>query len=289
MIVRGGMGTVTTAFADAARAAGARIVTDARVTAVTSAGGVIDGVALEGDRHLAAATVVGACDPFRLADLVGEGLLPEPLVTRLRAMKREGTTMKVNLALRGLPHFTCLPAGAPSPLGATMHLLPDGPGVLDAIRAMWVDVQAGRLPSFPTIEWYVHTTVDPSLRDAAANHSSALFVQSVPYNIVGSSWATETDRYVERLLSICDQFAPGTSGLVVDVFALPPPEIEKHFGITAGHIHHVDNTFAFADRMPYATGVDGLYAASAGCHPAGSVIGAAGHNAAVRVLRDLGR
>jgi phytoene dehydrogenase-like protein len=40
--------------------------------------------------------------------------------------------------------------------------------------------------------------------------------------------------------------------------------------------------------MPYATGVDGLYACSAGCFPAGSVIGAAGHNAAQRVLTDLG-
>jgi phytoene dehydrogenase-like protein len=30
-----------------------------------------------------------------------------------------------------------------------------------------------------------------------------------------------------------------------------------------------------------------VYAASAGCHPAGSVIGAAGHNAAQRVLADL--
>jgi phytoene dehydrogenase-like protein len=40
--------------------------------------------------------------------------------------------------------------------------------------------------------------------------------------------------------------------------------------------------------MPYATGVDGLYAGSAGCHPAGSVIGAAGHNAARRVAQDLG-
>jgi phytoene dehydrogenase-like protein len=35
--------------------------------------------------------------------------------------------------------------------------------------------------------------------------------------------------------------------------------------------------------------VQGLYSCSAGCHPAGSVIGAAGHNAAERVLRDLDR
>jgi phytoene dehydrogenase-like protein len=32
-----------------------------------------------------------------------------------------------------------------------------------------------------------------------------------------------------------------------------------------------------------------LYAGAAGCHPAGSVIGAAGHNAARRILADLGR
>jgi phytoene dehydrogenase-like protein len=69
---------------------------------------------------------------------------------------------------------------------------------------------------------------------------------------------------------------------------LTPPGIEEHFGITGGHIHHVDNTVAFNERMPYATGLDGLYAGSAGAHPAGSVIGAAGHNAAKRILADLG-
>ena len=93
---------------------------------------------------------------------------------------------------------------------------------------------------------------------------------------------------MKHLLSICDRFAPGTSDLVVDAMPLPPPKIEKHFGITRGHIHHVDNQFGFADRLPYATPIAGLYSASAGTHPAGSVIGCAGHNAAMRVLRDLG-
>jgi phytoene dehydrogenase-like protein len=53
-------------------------------------------------------------------------------------------------------------------------------------------------------------------------------------------------------------------------------KIESHFGITLGHIHHVDNTFGFADRLPYSTPVQGLYSSSAGTHPAGSVIGCAG-------------
>jgi phytoene dehydrogenase-like protein len=146
---------------------------------------------------------------------------------------------------------------------------------------MWAEVQAGQLPDFPTIEWYLHTTVDPSLRAPTGHHSSALFVQSVPARPI-------PDSYLAQLLAICDRFAPGTSSLVDDVFALGPLDIERHFGITGGHIHHLDNGIAFADRMPYRTGVPGLYAGGAGCHPAGSVIGAAGHNAAGIVLADLG-
>jgi phytoene dehydrogenase-like protein len=192
----------------------------------------------------------------------------------------------VNLALRDLPRFSCLPEGAASPFGSTIHLLPEE-APLDAVRRMWADVEAGRLPDFPTIEWYLHTTVDPSLQDAEGHHSSALFVQSVPFVPAGSTWEAELPGYVDHLLGICERFAPGTKGLVSDTFTLTPQGIEEHFGITGGHIHHVDNGVAFADRMPYVTGVDGVYAGSAGCHPAGSVIGAAGHNAARRILADL--
>ena len=158
-----------------------------------------------------------------------------------------------------------------------------------ALRRMWAEVQAGQLPDEPTIEWYLHTTVDPSLRDEAGHHSSALFVQSVPYTPAAGSWSDLMPSYMEKLLAICERYAPGTADLVADAVPLAPPGIESHFGITGGHIHHVDNTVSFTDRMPYATGVAGLYAGSAGCHPAGSVIGAAGHNAARRILTDLAR
>lgn len=286
MIVRGGMGTVTSLIADRARAAGAVIRTNAPVLRALASARQVEGVALADGSVVHAPVVVAGCDPFTLAELAP---LPAPLLDRLDVLCREGTTLKLNLALRDLPRFSCLPEGAPSPFGSTIHLLPpDEP--LDAVRAMWDDVRAGRLPDFPTIEWYVHTTVDPSLQDSAGHHSSALFVQSVPWQPAGyASWDAALPAYVDHLLSLCDRFAPGTSALVADTLALPPPGIEAHFGIRHGHIHHVDNAFAFDQRMPYATGLDGLYAASAGCHPAGSVIGAAGHNAARRVLADLGR
>ena len=131
--------------------------------------------------------------------------------------QRPGSTLKVNLALRGLPKFTCLPEDR-GQYGPTIHLLPDEKDVMRHIKEGFAMVQRGELDPFPTIEWYIHTTVDPSLKDDAGNHNSALFVQ----------W------------------------------------------------------------VPYATPIERLYSCSAGCHPAGSVIGAAGHNAARRVMRELG-
>lgn len=172
-----------------------------------------------------------------------------------------------------------------------MHLLPspDASGsVLGAVDAAYADVRAGRLPAEPALEWYLHSTLDPGLRDADGHHSCALFVQGVPHEVAGSSWDAELDGYVDRLLGLLDRYAPGTSELVADVAALPPPGIAAHFGITGGHIFHVDNSVVTVDRMPCATPVPGLYAGAAGCHPAGSVIGAAGHNVARLVLGDLG-
>ncbi|MDQ1484455.1 MAG: hypothetical protein QOJ62_148 [Actinomycetota bacterium] len=287
MVVRGGMGTVTSTIAGLAEAAGATIVTGHPVASIETSAGAVVGVVVEGDRMIAASTVVGATDPFRLRQLVGAANLPTSLNDKLDSWQHYGTTMKVNLALTDLPTFTCLPERR-GQHGATIHLLPED-DVLGSLTRTYADVKAGKLADFPTIEWYIHTTIDPSLQDPAGHHSSALFVEWAPYEIAGSTWNAERARYVEKLLSICDRFAPGTSDLVADTYALAPPDIEAHFGMTRGHIHHVDNAVSFADRMPYSTGLAGLYAAGAGCHPAGSVIGAAGHNAAMRVIADLGR
>jgi phytoene dehydrogenase-like protein len=286
MLVRGGMGTVTARLGDAARRAGATIETGRRVERIVVDRGSVRGVVLAGGEEMRAGVVVCNADPFRMCELATSAVFPAEYLRRLDSYRRDGTTMKVNLALRGLPRFTCL--DDPRVYGPTIHLLPDEADVIAAVERAFADVQGGRLPGEPTIEWYIHTTLDPTMKDAEGHHNSALFVQWVPYALSGgNSWEQEEERYVAHLLAICDRFAPGTSDLVVDTFTLTPPKIEQHFGITRGHIHHVDNGFGFADRLPYATPVAGLYSSSAGTHPAGSVIGCAGHNAAMRVLRDL--
>jgi phytoene dehydrogenase-like protein len=286
MIVEGGMGTITQRFAEAARRHGATIETGRGVKHIVVQQGVARGVITTGGEVISARAVLVNADPFRMRDMAGSQNFPDDYNARLDRYKKPGTTLKVNLALKGLPRFTCLPDNT-SQYGPTIHLLPDEDVVMQSLIDSFRQVQNGELPDFPAIEWYIHSTIDPTVRDAQGHHSSALFVQWVPYELKGTTWEQEEDRYARHLLSICDRFAPGTSELVADMMVLHPKSIERYFGITLGHIHHVDNSFGFADRLPYKQPIAGLYSCSAGTHPAGSVIGCAGHNAAVRVLKDL--
>ncbi|MBI2712589.1 MAG: NAD(P)/FAD-dependent oxidoreductase [Bdellovibrio sp.] len=287
MIVEGGMGAVTREFARLATEAGAEILTGKGVSKITVHQNHATGVVLEDGREIKAQVVLSNADPFRMQKLVGTQNLPMEFNTKVENWKRPGTTMKVNLALDRLPTFKCLPQNH-GQHNATIHLLPDERGILQSIRQGFEKVQKGELADFPTIEWYIHTQADPSLRDSQGNHNSAFFVQWVPFELKGSTWEREEERYVQHLLNIADEFAPGFSKSVVDKFVLTPPKIESYFGMSHGHIHHVDNTFGMNERMPYKTPIEGLYSCSAGCHPAGSVIGAAGHNAAQAMMRDLG-
>jgi phytoene dehydrogenase-like protein len=287
MIVKGGMGSVTQELARLASEAGARIFTSAAVESVLTTEAHVAGVALKDGREVHAPIVLSNADPFRTRALVGAEKFPKSFNDKLDGFQRTGTTLKVNLALDRLPTFKCLPENR-GQHNATIHLLPQEEDVIAHVRRAFETVKEGKLADFPTIEWYTHTQADPSLQDDRGRHNAAFFVEWVPYTLKDTTWEEAESPYVDRLFDIAEQFAPGFRNSIVDVFALTPPKIEKHFGITYGHIHHVDNTFGFDQRMPYATPVEGLYSCSAGCHPAGSVMGCAGHNAATRILQDLG-
>jgi len=287
MVVRGGMGTVAATLAAELERYGGAIVLGTPVASIDVQGEVARGVVLGDGTTLSARAVLVNADPFRLQRLIGEERLPASYNQWLDQHRRPGSTLKLNLALERFPRFTCLP-DPPARFGPTIHLLPEEPLVRQTLSQAFEDARNGRLPEFPSIEWYVHSTIDPTLTDSRGTLSSALFVQWVPYEIAGSSWEREAEPYARHLLSICDRFAPGTSSSVVDWQILPPPAIEAHFGISFGHIHHLDNSFGFADRLPHRTPIERLYSCSAGTHPAGSVIGCAGYLAARHAARDLG-
>lgn len=283
MVVKGGMGTVSGTLAEEAKKSGVEFLLSKEVKNILLSNRKASGIAFSNGDEVKSKRIIVNADPFTMRELIGKDNLPESYNKQLDDYIMPGSTMKVNLALKDLPKFTCLSENL-GQHNTTIHLLPSEDRVISELKIAFEDVKAGKLPEFPSIEWYIHTTVDPSLQDENGYHNSALFVQWVPYEISGSSWEVEEEKYVKHLLSICDKFAPGTSDLVVDTFPLHPKKIESHFGIKYGHIHHIDNGFGFNDRLNYKTPIDGLFSCSAGCHPAGSVIGAAGHNAAQVII-----
>lgn len=287
MIAEGGMGAVTQGLMNIAIKEGVEIKKDSPVESVAITANTVSGLHLKNGEKIHSKVVLGACDPYKLLQMT-EGQIPSSFSSSIKDKQKSGTTLKLNLALDGLPTFTCLPER----LGqhrTTSHLLPsekDG-SILNQVRQSYEDVQSGKLADFPTIEWYFHTDAEPSLQDAQGRHSAALFVQWAPYEIKGSSWDAERGNYEKHLIEIASRFAPDLPDKIADTFMLAPPDLESYFGITGGHIHHVDNAYSFDQRVPYGWPIDGLYAGSAGCFPGGSVIGCAGHNAAKRIIKDL--
>jgi phytoene dehydrogenase-like protein len=280
----GGMSALVRALVDAAKQH--RVGFEAEsVAQIVVEGTNATGVILANGALIRAGAIVTSADPWRLRALVGADRLPSEYVRRIDGFARSGGLAKLVVAFSELPRFACLPEER-GQHKATTFLLPQE----DTVRALgraFADASAGRLPDAPSIECVFPTADEPGLRDPDGRHSASLLVPWVPYDLAGTTWSAEEDRFGEALLDILERFAPGAKANVVDSVLLHPKKIESHFGETRGRLGHVDDTLLFADRFPVSTPIGGLYACGRGCPPAGGVFGAAGLAAAQRVIGDF--
>src|SRR5581483_6001074 len=122
--VRGGMGAISNAIADAARSRGAEIRTNAVVEKIRVVDGRVRGVVLEGGEEIEAQIVASNLTPqLTFLKLLDARALPGEFVDAVRKYRSEGTSAKINLALSGLPSFHALPGDGPQHR-ATMHICP---------------------------------------------------------------------------------------------------------------------------------------------------------------------
>ncbi len=106
---KGGTGAISESIASAARSGGAEIRTSAAVAQVIVKQGRAIGVALANGDEIYAPVVVSSLDPKRtFLDLIARKELPADFVEGVERYKFRGSSGKVNLALSGLPEFTCL-------------------------------------------------------------------------------------------------------------------------------------------------------------------------------------
>lgn len=285
-VAAGGPQGLVRALVTAAREANVEIVPSAGVTQILVHGRSIAGVALRDGTQIAVDTVVASADPFRLRALVGAERLPAEYGKRIDGFARAGGPARIHLVLSGLPRFTCLPEDRGQHRASTWLL----PGDDDAVRVLtqaFADASASRLPSPSPIEITFPTALDPELCDPEGRHLASVTVPFTPYDLAGTTWAAEEERFLSEVLSVIESFAPGVRELVVDAQVLHPKKLETQLGITRGHLHQIDDAILFGDRLPHGTALSGLYACGAACAPAGSALGAAGWNAAKRVLADM--
>ncbi|MBX3221864.1 MAG: NAD(P)/FAD-dependent oxidoreductase [Labilithrix sp.] len=286
-VASGGIGALARALADQAELAGASLVTSSAVTQILVEGNAVTGVVLADGRTIRSSAIVTSADPWRVRALVGADRFPAEYGRRIDALVRPGGIAKLNIAFSELPRFACLPdAGAHH--RATTFVLPGSED--DAVRALgraFADASAGRLPTEPPLEIVFPTANETSLCDPDGRHSASILVPWAPYDLAGTTWSSEEERFTNVVLDMLEAFAPGTRARVVDAVLYHPKKIETHFGITRGHLGHVDDTLVFGDRLAPTTPIRGLYTCGRACGPAGGVLGVAGLNASRRVLADL--
>lgn len=273
----GGLGALAKTLLEAAQTAGVQHVAGT-VTQIVVEGNTAVGVLLADGTMLHGGAVVSGADPWRMRALVGVDRFNAEYVRKVDALARSGGSAKLVVALDELPRFTCLPDDHGQHRAVTF-LLPED----DTVRALgraFADAAAGRLSTEAPVECTFATEED-------GRHSASLVVPWVPYDLAGTTWSSEEERFTGAVLDVLERFAPGTRAHVVDAVLWHPKKLETHFGVMRGRLAHVDDTLVFADRLAPTTPISGLYTCGPASAPAGNVFGVPGLATARQVVSDF--
>jgi len=290
--VKGGMGAISEAIASAAREAGVEIRTNAAVERIVVRNGRAVGVRLEGGEEISARVVLANTDPKRtFLKLVGREHLDEDFAADIAALRQESATVRMNLALGGVPNFTALPSDGVGPQHRSfIRMIPS----LADIEAAYVAAKRGEIPPVPIVTAVMPSTVDDSLAPPG-HHVMGLLCQHYPYRLSGGrSWDDLRETVADQVIDHIARYAPNIRDILVHRQIYTPLDLERVFGLTGGDVYHaqLDLNQLFSLRphpraARYATPIVGLYLCGAGAHPGGGVSGAPGHNCAKVVLKDL--
>jgi phytoene dehydrogenase-like protein len=288
----GGMGAVSGALADAARAAGAELRVREPVSAIDADAGGAEVATERGARYRARHVLAGVA-PHVLARLLGEPAGAPP----------EGAQLKLNLLLGRLPRLRDRDVSAQDAFAGTLHVN-ESHAQLDAA---YHQAAAGSVPELPPCEAYCHSLTDPSILGPELRKRGAqtltVFGLHMPARLFAQDPARAKARAVAATLrsinAVLDEPIEdcllATSDGEPCLEARTPVELEAELGMPGGHIFHRDLAWPFAetDAEVGAWGVETerptVWLCGAGARRGGGVSGIPGHNAARAVLEADGR
>jgi phytoene dehydrogenase-like protein len=290
----GGMGAITQAMADEARARGVIIETNAGVAKLVVKAGRAAGVVLKDGREIAARAVAANVNPKLLfLDLVEPQHVEPDFLERMKQYRCASATLRMNVALSELPDFSCLPGTI-----ADVH---HSSGIIMApslpyMETAWFDARMAGMSGEPIVEMLIPSAVDDSLAPKGA-HVASLFCQHFnPELKDGRTWEDLREAAADRVIDTVTRYAPNFRDSVLARMTLTPADLEQRFGLVGGDIFHgalsLDQLFSARPALGnanYRMPIAGLYLCGSGAHPGGGVTGLPGRNAAREIARDFRR
>jgi phytoene dehydrogenase-like protein len=297
----GGTGAIAHALAACARASGAEIRNNARVSRITMQSGRAAGVVLANGDEIAATQVVSAVSPrHTFLDLCHPAQLQPEFVRALRNIRYRGVSAKVNLAVDALPKFrgdTGDASGAPQRTRSIV-IAPS----IDYLEKGYDDSKYGRVSARPFLDIWVPTIDDPQLAPSG-KHVMSIHVQYAPYKLRDAGegqgpsgirqWdAASREALGNHVVNTLAEYAPDLPRLIRHRQVFTPMDLEERFGLPEGNPYHGElalDQALFMRPVPaasrYQTPVEGLWLAGSGSHPGGAVPGQAGANAARQIQK----
>jgi len=285
-VVRGGMGKVSAALADAARRYGATIRTESPVESILVEQERACGVRLQEGNELRARIVVSNADPKRtFLRLLQPDQIPPAFRRDVERIKTRAGYMKYHAVLKGIPKFTCLPTVEVS----AARIAPS----LAYYEQAWLDAQSGIPARNPILSLQFPTLLIPEMVTPGKQIMGA-WVRFAPIQPRDGGWEAWRPKVLESILTTVEKYAPGFRDLIEWQRLYTTADIESETAMTDASIRHVDMTLdQVLHRRPlpawsaYKTPLDGLWLCGSGTHPCGSVTGAPGHNAARAILESI--
>jgi phytoene dehydrogenase-like protein len=286
--VRGGIGNLSEALAQAARQIGAEIRTEAEVERIVTRNGSATGIVLRNGDEINAAQIVSSADVKQtLLKLVEPTYLDPHFLLQIKNIRARGTVAKINLALDALPQF----AAGPAPLGGIIHIGP----TLDYLERAADDAKYGRFSRQPFLEITIPSIADPSLAPTG-KHVMSVWMQSAPYTLREGTWKEQRDVLGDAVIDVIEEYAPGFKSSILHRQVLTPLDLEETYGLSGGHLYHAEmalDQIFFMRPVPgwsrYRTPIENLILCGSGTHPGGGITGLPGYYAAREILRKRAR
>lgn len=288
---KGGMGSLSTALANAAKAAGVEIRTSADVKTIAGFDSDKPRVMLASGEEIESRVVASNADPrTTLLNLVDPVDLNPNFLTKMLNYRTPGVVAKINLALDGLPAFRGLNGDDPkAKLSGRIHIGAE----IDYLERAFDASKYGEFSPEPYLDISIPSINDASLAPTG-KHVMSVHVQFAPYKLKQGDWPARSEEFADTVIKHLETYAPGLRDLIVAGQVITPLDLEQTYGLSGGHIHHgeqtIDQSFTFRPLIgwaQYRTPLPRLYLCGAGTHPGGGLTGIPGANAAREIARDF--